>query len=462
MSVPKTTTTPWHDPLEKAVRLLPADPDALLFHEERENARIEVDGRDPFARISLSRIRGAAARDGAGKIHHRSNPSPEDLAALAAGLHDGGGPPLQSGPRLADSGDYATRLPETERVARALVQASTRIRTLGAGVIADLSIDWVAFVQRIWVAPASGLARQDVRRGCRMRVTAGANGWPRGVTVAVDRVVKPDTLPSVDGRIEPLVGSLVEPLIEPMIQRLRQRLTARRAPAGNHPIVFAPGTGGVVLHELVGHALEADTVARGGSLLAGTRGTVSSELVTVIDDPRRGRAAWRVDDDGCDSTPVALMREGRVTGLMHDERSARGKKRSSTGHGRCSSYSAAVRPRMGCTFLAAGPHDPREVIESTRAGVYIRRMESAGTDPAIGVAHFRVTDADRIEGGRLDAPLEPFVLRVTVADGLASIDCVADDVEFDTCIGSCVRDGQTLATSVGAPTYRLGVATINS
>lgn len=117
---------------------------------------------------------------------------------------------------------------------------------------------------------------------------------------------------------------------------------------------------------------------------------------------------------------------------------------------------------MGCTFLAPGPFPREEVVESTRHGVLVRRMEAASTDPARGLAIFRVSDANRIRDGRVDAPLEPFLLRVRLPEALETLDMIGDDLEFDRCVGTCVRDGQSLATSVGGPTCRIGVATIVS
>jgi TldD protein len=115
---------------------------------------------------------------------------------------------------------------------------------------------------------------------------------------------------------------------------------------------------------------------------------------------------------------------------------------------------------MGCTFLAPGPLAPEEVIAGTRAGIYIRRMETASTDTRSGTARFVVTDADRIDRGRLGPPLREFLLEVHSATALASLDRVACDLAFDTCVGTCLRDGQPLVTSVGGPTFRLGVATV--
>jgi TldD protein len=115
---------------------------------------------------------------------------------------------------------------------------------------------------------------------------------------------------------------------------------------------------------------------------------------------------------------------------------------------------------MGCTFMAAGDHDPASLIEETGDGLYIRRMAAASIDLSAGEAMFRVSDADRIERGRITAPLEPFVLFVTLAETLATLGQPADDLQFDTCLGTCLKEQQPLAVSVGAPTVRLGVATV--
>jgi TldD protein len=117
---------------------------------------------------------------------------------------------------------------------------------------------------------------------------------------------------------------------------------------------------------------------------------------------------------------------------------------------------------MGCTFVAPGRHATAEALEGISEGIYIRRMEAASVDPVSGRAAFRVTDADRILRGRLDTALQPLVLVLDARETLARIDRVAEDLTFDTCIGSCHRDGQPLAISVGAPTMRIGLVGIRS
>jgi len=114
---------------------------------------------------------------------------------------------------------------------------------------------------------------------------------------------------------------------------------------------------------------------------------------------------------------------------------------------------------MGATFLTPGPFHPDEVLDGVARGLYVRRMSAAVTDPVQGRATFEVTDADTVIGGRIESALAPFLLMVSL-DDLITIDRVADDLAFDACVGVCVREGQALASSVGAPTFRLGLVTV--
>jgi TldD protein len=184
--------------------------------------------------------------------------------------------------------------------------------------------------------------------------------------------------------------------------------------------------------------------------------------VTVIDDPRRGRGAWSFDDEGVAARETLLIDRGRPVGMLLDRASASAIGKASTGHGRRASYLEAVRPRMGCTFIQSGSDDPADILSGTRSGVFIRRLASGHTDPISGRASFLINDADRIVEGSLADPLDVFVLELDGSESWRSIDRVAHDLAFDTCVGSCVRDGQPLAVSVGAPTIRIGVVRVRS
>jgi TldD protein len=256
----------------------------------------------------------------------------------------------------------------------------------------------------------------------------------------------------------------VQQLAGRVVERLTAQARAHAVSPGRLPVVFAPGVAGVLAHEIVGHALEGDVSLDRGSWLGrfavGER--VAAPALSVIDDPRRGRGAWHIDDEGQPARPAGLIRNGAVAGILSDLQCAQHTGRRSTGHGRRSSYREPVLPRMGCTFIAAGRYRPEQLLQGVEDGIYVRRMEAASTDPWTGRAVFRVTDADRIHRGSLTSALLPHVLRVDAKELLLGIDRIADDLTFDTCVGSCVRDGQPLSSSVGAPTIRTGLIDVLS
>jgi len=230
-------------------------------------------------------------------------------------------------------------------------------------------------------------------------------------------------------------------------------------PRGPFVGVFAPGAAGVMAHELFGHAREGDVALRRETWIASVDTTPGVPL-TVIDAPARGRAGWRFDDEGTPSRSVVLIDQGSPAGLLLDRACASALRTESTGHGRRSSYMDPIRPRMGCTYIEQGHDDPDEVLSGTRDGVYLRRLSAGHTDPVTGRATFVVTDAARIVNGSIDQTFAPFVIMLDGRDVWHSIDAVARDLRFDSSVGSCIRDGQPLAVSVGGPTIRIGLVKV--
>ena len=308
----------------------------------------------------------------------------------------------------------------------------------------------VSFHQEVWVGLPERDAVHDVRRGCRVELRVQVGG--ERTAQAVEELV--------------LISNGAPSFMEAFVRtfdRAEQRVSLFPAPEpGSTSAVFAPGVAGVVAHELIGHALEGDVVARGPTWIGAATFPAAGTPVTVIDDPRRGRGSWLIDDEGIAAGETTLIDRGRPVGMLLDRSSARALGTISTGHGRRSSYLEAVRPRMGCTFIASGVDAPEDILRSTRTGVYIRRLAGGHTDPVSGRASFIVSDADRIVDGRLAGPLDAFVLELDGIESWGSIDRVAHDLAFDTCVGSCVRGGQPMAVSVGAPTIRIGVVRVRS
>jgi microcin-processing metallopeptidase PmbA/TldD-like protein len=404
-----------------AARELPADnPLVHVFFEERTDLRTTVNSSG-YREAVTSRTRGVAV---AGRRSvHRTDSDFKDL---------GGANP--------SDGNWVRLEHE--------VVAAGNAASAGIGR-ASWSAKLVSFHQDVWVGFPGQEVAKDVRRGCRLEVRAQLGDARRSHAVE-------ELIVGADGSIH----------VADAFARAFERAEARRslvAPPkpGSAVAVFAPGTAGVIAHELIGHALEGDAVARSLTWIRADVFPAAARPVTVLDDPRRGRGAWTIDDEGVAARETPLIVRGRPVGLLLDMNSASALGKVSTGHGRRSSYLEAVLPRMGCTYIATGDDDPLEVLQGTRRGVYIRRMTAAQTDPISGRASFLVTDADRIADGRLVEPLDVFVLELDGGESWRSIDRVCHDLAFDRCVGSCMRDGQPLAVSVGAPTIRIGVATIH-
>jgi predicted Zn-dependent protease len=394
---------------------------------------------------------------------YQSDPVLEDASALVASL-DGGEPPPKTLPsagtsssetpkRRVGANDRDPTVPDSDSWVVSDAVAAFLLEELLAAIENKLSginvlARWIGVDQRVRVARTGQPVISDRRAGARLRLQA-RRGTAAGVSVETTlHDQKSDRL------------ELVERLAERVCRRLTERADARRPQTGEFPVVFAPGVGGVLVHEVVGHALEADVVLADSSWLAGGDGSFLPKELTVLDDPRRGRVKWRFDDQAEEAKATPLLLKGRVAGNLHDRSTADRTGKPATGHGRRASFREPVLPRMGATFVAAGRLHPEEVINGLARGIYVRRMEAASTDTRTGGAVFRVTDADLIVRGRVDAPLNSFLLLVQGEEALASVDRIAGDLEFDSCIGTCHKDGQPLPISVGAPTFRIGLARV--
>lgn len=434
----------WAEALAGAVRSARnAGERRSLFLEKREDLAVSfARGRSPAAVHTFWSGMAARTASRAGQLAYRSNPAPDDAVRLLNDPHPGH-------ERASDA--KATADEPAVLAISTLEECFSAVEQILTGFHPEIALTarGVAFEQRIMVARADRSAVEDIRRGSRIRVECMLVRGDRR-SVAVGEAVLAEESRENLRRVESVARSLAE--------RIERRLDARIRPAGQMPVVFAPGVGGVLVHEIVGHALEADEVLEEGSWLAELEEQVAPTGLLVLDDPRRGRASWRIDDEAEEARPTPLVRDGRVAGWLLDRATADRTGRTTTGHGRCSSFRERVRPRMGCTFVAPGGCKAQEVISGVQKGIYVRRMEAGKTDIRTGRALFRVTDADLIRNGALDAPLLPHLLRVDGAAALSTADRVADDLQFDSCIGSCHRDGQPLAISVGAPTFCIGRA----
>lgn len=241
------------------------------------------------------------------------------------------------------------------------------------------------------------------------------------------------------------------------------QLDAAEAPAGEMTVVLSSGWPGVLLHEAVGHGLEADFNRKGVSAFSNRIGEkVASELCTVIDDGTiaNGRGSINVDDEGHQTQQNVLIENGVLKGYLQDRLSSKLMGAAPTGSGRRESYKHAPMPRMTNTFLMAGDSAPEDIIRSVPRGLYAVNFAGGQVDITSGNFVFSASEAYLIEGGKVTRPVRGATLIGNGPEALKYVSRVGHDLKLDEGIGVCGKEGQTVPVGVGMPTIRIDRMTV--
>ncbi len=241
------------------------------------------------------------------------------------------------------------------------------------------------------------------------------------------------------------------------------QLDAVDSPAGEMTVVLGPGWPGILLHEAVGHGLEADFNRKGVSAFSGRVGQqVASPLCTVIDDGSIGsrRGSLNVDDEGTPTQQNVLIENGILRGYLQDQLAARLMKSSSTGSGRRESYQHIPMPRMTNTYMLAGQSDPEEIIRSVSKGVYCTSFGGGSVDITSGNFVFSATESYLIEDGKITRPLRGASLIGNGPEALKYVSMVGHDLKLDEGVGMCSKEGQHIPVGVGIPTVKIDRMTV--
>jgi TldD protein len=233
-------------------------------------------------------------------------------------------------------------------------------------------------------------------------------------------------------------------------------LSAAPAPSGTMPVVLSSEAGGTMIHEAIGHGLEADLAGEGLSVYEDLVGrTVAAPAISVVDDAtlpgRRGSLAF--DDEAVAGQRTVLVDRGVLRGYLHDRRSAMKLGAAPTGNGRRESYRHAPIPRMTNIFIASGDDEPEAVVRSVDRGLFVRRMGGGQVNTVNGDFVFEVVEGYRIEHGRVGEPVRGATLTGNGPAVLTSIDRVGRDLGF--AIGTCGKDGQGVPVADAQPTLRI-------
>lgn len=252
-----------------------------------------------------------------------------------------------------------------------------------------------------------------------------------------------------------------EELAERAAARGVRMLSARKSPSGQLPVVLSSEAGGTMVHEAIGHGLEADLVQAGTSVYRGRIGErVASELITVIDDATlpNARGSFCYDGEGSPAQRSVLVEDGILKGYMYDRLTAMKDGCASTGNGRRESYRSRPIVRMTNTLIAPGESDPGQIVKSVPNGLFVKRMGGGQVNTVNGDFVFEVSEGYLIENGAVGEPVRGATLTGNGPEVLKRITMVGNDLGFG--IGTCGKDGQGVPVADAQPTLLISGITV--
>ncbi|ODV13310.1 MAG: metalloprotease TldD [Thiobacillus sp. SCN 64-317] len=256
---------------------------------------------------------------------------------------------------------------------------------------------------------------------------------------------------------------ILEQYARQAVHQAMVNLDARPAPAGSMTVVLGSGWPGILLHEAIGHGLEGDFNRKGSSAFSGRIGErVAAPGVTVIDDgtiPLR-RGSLNVDDEGNPTQRTVLIEDGILTGYMQDMMNARLMGMKPTGNARRESYAHLTMPRMTNTLMLGGDKPPHEIIASVKNGLYAVNFGGGQVDITSGKFVFSAAEAYMIEDGKITYPVKGATLIGNGPDALTRVSMIGNDMEMDSGVGTCGKEGQSVPVGVGQPTLRIDGLTV--
>ena len=344
--------------------------------------------------------------------------------------------------------DLAARLELILRADRAARAFDNRVVQVRASYAEEL--------RRILIAASDGAFASDTQPLCRLNV----------FVIAKDGAIATKGGAGGGGRagLDQFIGSKSpESLAREAARGAVLQLGAIAAPAGEMEVVLGPGWPGILLHEAVGHGLEADFNRKKLSAFTGLIGRpVASPKVTVVDNGtisgRRG--SLNVDDEGSPTQETVLIEGGVLKGYLSDKLSSRLMGCGNTGSGRRESYQSIPMPRMTNTYMLAGDDDPEDILRSVKRGLYAVNFGGGQVDITNGKFVFSASEAYLIEEGKITAPVRDATLIGNGPEALQHVSMVGHDLKLDEGIGTCGKDGQSVPVGVGMPTIKLDKMTV--
>ena len=438
--------------------------DGEIFLEYRQSESLSYDdGRLKSASFDTSQGFGlrAVAGEAAGYAHSSelSEAAVKRAADTVRAVHQGRGGVMADAPQGTNRLLYGDvnplgEVPFEQKVAL-LGEIDGYLRSRNdkvKQVSASISGEW----QAIQILRAGGERIADIRPLVRLNVSVVVAEGERMETGGFGAGGRR----TVTGLVEPEFwhGVADEALRQALIN-----LESVDAPAGEMKVVLGPGWPGILLHEAIGHGLEGDFNRKKTSAFAGLLGErVASPGVTVVDDGTLPdlRGSLTVDDEGTPAQNTTLSEDGILVGYMQDRQNARLMGMASTGNGRRQSHAHIPMPRMTNTYMLAGDKDPKEILASVDQGLYAVSFGGGQVDITSGKFVFSCTEAYLIENGKPGRPVKGATLIGNGPDVLTKVSMIGNDMELDSGIGTCGKEGQGVPVGVGQPTMLLEGLTV--
>ncbi|TDL76301.1 metalloprotease TldD [Palleronia sediminis] len=440
-----------------------ADDGELFLERRRAEAITFDDGRIRNASFDASEGFGLRAVRGETSAYAHSSELTEsalrravDTARLAVGA---GGGTMAAGPVPTNRRLYPDLDPMSEAGFPAKVallrEMDAVARELDRRVV-QVTASLGASLQEVEILRPDGQVLRDVRPMSRLNVQ-----------VIVEENGRREQGSTGGGGREGLAALMERDTWEPQVREALRialvNLAAEPAPAGVMDVVLGPGWPGILLHEAIGHGLEGDFNRKKSSAFAGLMGTrIAAPGVTVLDDgtiPGR-RGSITIDDEGTPSGKNVLIEDGILVGYMQDRQNARLMGVAPTGNGRRESYAHMPMPRMTNTYMTGGDTDPAAILADLRDGIYAVGFGGGQVDITNGKFVFSCTEAYRVKGGRVGAPVKGATLIGDGATALRQIRAIGNDMALDPGIGNCGKAGQWVPVGVGQPTLMIGGLTV--
>ncbi len=434
---------------------------AELYVEERSSVAIRLDD-GKVEELTTGLDRGAGVRVGRGTSFGYAYSNRLDRGSLLRAA-DAASASLEDEPgEVVDLRDLAPAVVHAAERAASSVSAADKVAWLRevddvarsfSPEVRQVVASYGDSVQRVLIATSDGRWVEEVRP--RIRLVAQ-------VVAARDGVIQTGFHgPAGLAGVEFVDAHPPARTAQIAARRAVAMLDSIPAPAGEMPVVLAPGMGGVLFHEAVGHPLEIDTIHKEASVYRGRVGeTLASPLVNGVDDATipNGWGSFSFDDEGAPAQRTVLFEGGVLRGWLYDRLRAEEDGVPSSGNGRRQSYAHQPIPRMTNTYILNGTSRAEDLISSTERGVSVTALAGGQTNPATGDFVFGCSEAYLIEDGRVTTPVRGANLIGRAIEVMSAIDGVADD--FDTWEGVCGKDGQSVPVGSGSPTLRISRITV--